>query len=131
MGLAGAGAADQHEVALLGEEASAGEVADQGLVDRRGVEDELVDVLGHRQPGDGDLVLDGTGLLLGELGSEQVAHDPLGFVLALHRGSDDLVSGRSHAVARDAHLRCDELEVAHCRHDRAALHHLLALLRLS
>ena len=69
VGLAGAGAADQDEVALLGEEAAAGEVAHQGLVDRRAVEDELVDLLGQRQPGDGDLVLDRAGLLLGELGA--------------------------------------------------------------
>ena len=61
MGLAGAGAADQHEVALLGEEAAAGEVADEGLVDRRAVEGEVVDLLAHRQPGDGDLVLDRAG----------------------------------------------------------------------
>ena len=38
MGLAGAGAADQDDVALLGEEAAAGEVAHQRLVDRRAVE---------------------------------------------------------------------------------------------
>ena len=34
MGLAGAGAADQHDIALLGDEAAAGEVVDEGLVDR-------------------------------------------------------------------------------------------------
>ena len=65
MGLAGAGAADQHDVALLGEEAAAGEVADQRLVDRRAVEVEVVDVLGQRQLGDGELVLDRARLLLG------------------------------------------------------------------
>src|SRR6185436_7763493 len=35
MRLAGAGAADQHDVALLGDEAAAGEIAHQALVDRR------------------------------------------------------------------------------------------------
>jgi hypothetical protein len=36
MRLAGARAADQHDVALLGEEATAGEAAHQGLAGRRG-----------------------------------------------------------------------------------------------
>jgi hypothetical protein len=55
MGFAGAGSADQHDVALVGEELAAGEIAHQGLVDRRVAEDEVVDVLGERQLGDGDL----------------------------------------------------------------------------
>jgi hypothetical protein len=122
VGLAGAGAADQHEVALLSQEAAAGELPHEGLVDRRAVEDELVDLLGHRQPGDGDLVLDRAGLLLGELGGQEVADHPLGLVLPFHRGGDDLVVGGPHA---------EELEVAHGGHDRASLHHPLALLRLS
>ena len=42
MGLAGAGPADQHGVALLGEESAASEVAYQGLVNRRAVELEVV-----------------------------------------------------------------------------------------
>ena len=121
MGLAGAGAADQDDVALMGEEVAAGEVAHQGLVDRRAVEGEVVDVLGQRQLGDGDLVLDRARLLLGDLGGEQVADDPLGLVLALDRGGDDLVVGSLHAV---------ELELAHGGQDLGTLHHT-ALLRLS
>ncbi len=58
MGLAGLGVADQHGIALMGEEVAGGEVAYQGLVDRGVVEHEVVDVLGERQLGDGDLVLD-------------------------------------------------------------------------
>ena len=69
MRLAGAGAADQHDVALLGEEVAAGEIADQRLVDRRAGEVEVVDVLGQRQLGDGELVLDRARLLLGDLGA--------------------------------------------------------------
>ena len=68
VGLARAGAADQHDVALLGNEAAAGEVPDQVLVDRRPIEDELVDVLGEWQLGHAHLVADGTSLLLGDLG---------------------------------------------------------------
>ena len=76
------------------------------VVDRGAVEDELVDVLGQRQPGDGHLVLDRARLLLGDLGREQVADDPLRLVLALHRGGDDLVVGGPHA---------EELQLAHRR----------------
>ena len=53
---------------MLGEEAAAGKVPDQGAV-----EDELLDVLGQRQLGDGDLELGRTGLLLGELGGQTLA----------------------------------------------------------
>ena len=41
MGLAGAGAADEHDVALALQEAAAGELLDQGLVDGRGGEVEV------------------------------------------------------------------------------------------
>src|SRR5215510_1360797 len=70
MGFAGAGASDQHHVALLDDEAAAGEVIDQRLVDRRAVELEVSNVLGQRQPSDGELVLDRPGLLLVDLGVE-------------------------------------------------------------
>src|SRR6185369_18077237 len=70
MGLAGAGTADQHGVALLGDEAAAGEVIDQRLVDGGALELEVVEVLGKLQLGDGELVLDRTGLLLVDLGFE-------------------------------------------------------------
>src|SRR5271156_6683821 len=52
------GAADQHGVALLRYEAAAGEIVDERLVDRRPLELEVVEVLGERQLGDGELVLD-------------------------------------------------------------------------
>ena len=48
MGLAGSGSADQHEIALVVEEVSGGEVADQRLVDLGGLEVELLDLLGQR-----------------------------------------------------------------------------------
>ena len=57
MRLAGAGPADQHDVALLSDEAAAGEIAHQALVDRRALELEAVDVLGQRQLRDGQLYL--------------------------------------------------------------------------
>jgi hypothetical protein len=97
-------AVDQHDVALLLEEVSAGEVADQRLVHRRLHEGELVDLLGERQLGDGHLVFDRACLLLADLGAQQVADDLLRLVLALHGGGDDLVIRRLHPV---------ELELAH------------------
>jgi hypothetical protein len=78
VGLAGAGTADQHGVALLGDEAAASEILDQRLVDRCALELEVLKVLGKRQLGDGELILDRTGLLLVDLGVEQVADNALG-----------------------------------------------------
>ncbi len=121
MGLAGPGATDKDDVALMGEEVAAGEVAHQRLVDRSVLEGEVVDVLGKRQLGDGDLVLDRSGLLLGDLGREEIADDALGLVLALDGGGDDLVVGGLHAV---------ELQLAHRLQDLGTLHHR-ALLRRS
>jgi hypothetical protein len=83
MGLAGVGAADQHGIALLGDEATASEIIDQGLVDGRALEPEVLKVLGKRQFGDGELVLDRASLLLVDLSVEQVADNALGFVTAV------------------------------------------------
>jgi hypothetical protein len=55
MGLAGAGSTDQHSITLLGDESTAGEIAHQCFVDRRTVELEVIEVLGERQLGDGEL----------------------------------------------------------------------------
>ena len=74
---AGAGAADQHGVALRGDEATAGEIVHERLIDRRALELEVVEVLGERQLGDGELVLDRARLLLADLGVEQIADDVL------------------------------------------------------
>jgi hypothetical protein len=49
MGLAGAGTANRNGVALLGDEATASEIIDQGLVDGRALELEVLKVLGKRQ----------------------------------------------------------------------------------
>jgi hypothetical protein len=75
MRLAGACSADQHGVALLGNETAGGEIVDECLVDRRAVELEVGDVFGKRQLCDGELILDRTSLLLVDLGIEQVADD--------------------------------------------------------
>src|SRR6516225_7266450 len=105
MGLAGTGTADQHDVALLGDEAAGGEIVDERLVDRRPVELEVGDVLGKRQLGDGELVLDRSGLLLVDLGVEQVSDDALGFVLSLDGSRHDLVEGSLHAIYLSSPMR--------------------------
>jgi hypothetical protein len=119
--LAGACAADQHDVALLLDEAAGGEVADQRLVDVGRVEVEVFEVLGERQLGDGHLVLDRARLLLVDLGPEQVAHHLLWLMLALHRRGEDAVVGAAHAV---------EFELAHGGEDVGPFHQT-ALLMLS
>jgi len=104
MGLAGASPTDQDGVALLGDEAAAGEVVHQRLIDRRTFELEVVEVLGERQLGDGELILDRARLLLVDLGVEQITDDALGFMLAFDGRGHDLIEGGFHAV---------ELELAH------------------
>src|SRR3982075_512994 len=121
MRFAGAGTADQDGVTMLGDKAAAGEIIDQRLVDGRALELEVLKVLGKRQLGDGELVLDRAGLLLVDLGVEQVADNALGFVLALDGSRHDLVEGGLHAV---------ELELAH-EVEQLSTFHQLVLLRLS
>src|SRR5689334_8876700 len=75
MGLAGAGSANQDDIAMLSDEAASGEIVDEGLIDWRPLELEVVEILCERQLGDGELVLDRTCLLLADLGVEQIADD--------------------------------------------------------
>ena len=72
-----------------------------------------VEVLGERQLGDGELVLDRAGLLLVDLGLEQVADDALGLVLALDGGGHDLVEGGFHAVELEGIHEVEELWAFH------------------
>jgi hypothetical protein len=51
MSLAASGSARQHDIALLSDEAAGGEIADQGLVDRRAFELEVGEFLGEREQG--------------------------------------------------------------------------------
>ena len=69
---AGAGSANEHGIALLGDEATASEVIDERLIDWRALKVEVIEVLGERQLGDGELVLDRARLLLADLGVEQI-----------------------------------------------------------
>ena len=56
MGLAGPSPADEDNIALVRQEVAAGEIMNEGLVDRGSVEGEVGDILGERQLGDGDLI---------------------------------------------------------------------------
>src|SRR4051794_17614391 len=96
MGLAGSGAADEDDVALMSDEAASRQIAHQSLVDRSTGKIEVGKVLCKRQLGNGQLVLDR--LLLGNLGLEQVADDLGRSVLALEASADDLVEGHAHAI---------------------------------
>ena len=113
MCLARAGPANQDEIALLRDEAASGEIAHQALVDRRAFELEAVDILGQRQFGDRQLVLDRACLLLRDLGLEQIAREALWFVLPLERRGEDLVVGVLHSK---------QFELAHQIEDFGSLH---------
>src|SRR4029079_780170 len=121
MSLAGSGPTDQNGVALLGDEPAAGEVPHERLVDGCALELEVVEVLGERQLGDGELVLDRARLLLVDLGVEQITDDALGFMLSFDCRGHDLVEGGLHAI---------ELEFAHEIEELGSFHQLV-LLRLS
>lgn len=110
MGLAGPGAADQHGIALMGEEVAGGEVAYQGLVDRGVVEHEVVDVAGERQLGNGDLVFNRAGLLLADLSVKALApvaciSDTVGRLAVVTAGEVVVLAAQLHA--------CDVLEAHH------------------
>jgi hypothetical protein len=98
VGLTGPGSAYKHAVALLGDEAAASEGAHKRLVDRRVLEHKIVDILGQRQLGDGELILDRARLLLGDLGLQEIADEALRLMLALQRDGERLVIGGLHAV---------------------------------
>ena len=121
MCFAGAGPANQNSIALLGKESAAGEITHQGFVNWRSVELEVVEILGERQLGYGELVFDRACLLLIDLGGEQIADDALRLVLAFDRGRHDLIEGGPHAV---------ELKLTH-EVEQFGSFHQLSLLRLS
>ena len=70
MRLARACSANQHDIAPVGEERPGGEIADGRFVDRGAGEREVGDLLGERH-----LVFDRAGMLVGDLGLQQIADD--------------------------------------------------------
>jgi len=106
MRLAGAGPANQDDVALLRDEAAAGEIAHQALVDRCTFEFEAIDILGQGQFGDGRLILDRARLLLEDLSLEQIAREALRFVLAFERRGPSIMP-----LIIDSARRCPGLPI--------------------
>ena len=76
------------------------------------VERQVGQLLGERQPGRAHLVVDGAGLLGGDLGLEQGADDLLDAVLALDPGRNDIVVGRLHAEQLQARHQLQDLQSA-------------------
>src|SRR5262245_38157218 len=113
MSPAGAGPADQHGIALLGDKAASGELTYERLVDRRALELKVI--------GDGELVLDRARLLLADLGGEQIVDDALRLMLSFDGGGHDLVVGGLHPI---------ELKLAHEVEEFGSFHQMV-LLRLS
>ena len=114
--------ADQHDVALLGEEGAAGEVIDERLVDRRALELEVGEVLRQRQLGDGELedsIERACFSLISALSRSPTTR--CGSCYLFHRSSHDLVEGSLDAV---------ELELAHEVEEFGSFHQIV-LLRLS
>jgi hypothetical protein len=83
---------------LRGDKSAAGQFAHQRLVDRRAGEFKIVNVLGQRQFRRGDLISDGSRLLLGDLGAQQIADDPRRLMLAFDAGCHHLIISGAHAV---------------------------------
>src|SRR5271169_6870598 len=113
MRLAGAGPADQYDVALLSDEVAAGEVADQALIDWCAFELETIDILGQWQLRDGQLVFDRARLLLGNLRLKQIAREALRLMLTFECRGEDLVIRVLHP---------EEPELAHQVEDFGSLH---------
>mgnify|MGYP003340230633 CR=1 FL=1 len=90
-----------------------GKVAHQPLIDRRVLESEVVDILGERQFGDGELVFDRARLLLRYLRLQEIADEALRLVFSFERRGERFVIGALHAV---------ELERAHVVEDFGSFH---------
>ena len=110
---AGSGAAHQDDVALIGDEDTGSKVVDQARIDRGASEVEVVQILDQRQFGDGELIADRAGLLLGNLGLQQIADNAGRLMLPLDARGHDLVIGAAHPV---------EFEAAHQVEDLGAFH---------
>ncbi|MDH6235070.1 hypothetical protein M2281_005692 [Mesorhizobium soli] len=81
MALSRSSAADEDDIALVGDEGAGSKLPDQGFID--GSVGKLEVVLGEWQFGDAQLVSDRPGLLLGDLGLQEIADDTRRLVLAL------------------------------------------------
>ena len=103
MRLSSSGPTDEDNVALLGDEATVGEIAHQALIDRCPFELEAIDVLGKWQFGDGQLVFDRTRLRFSRVSASAGPCRSLRFMPLDRRREDHLVM----------HFHAEEPELAH------------------
>lgn len=96
--LARSPAADENNVALIGNEGAGGQFPHQDFIDGRVGEVEVVDVFCQRQLGNTELVVNGPGLFLGDLRLQEVADDARWFVLPPDAIAHDLVVGAAYSV---------------------------------
>src|SRR5665213_3853228 len=104
MGFAGAGAADEDGVALGVEEGAGGEFAHQSLIDRGISEDELVEILEHRELGASDAIADRAGLPVRSFHPDQAGDERIYLIAPGDAFSGNLVEAGTHAI---------ELQFAH------------------
>ena len=102
VGLAGSGAADQHDIVGAIDELAAMQLADHGLVDLAGGEVEAGQILVGREPGGLDLVGDRPDLALGDLGLEQLGEDRHRRIEGRRALFDEVADGLGHAIHLEA-----------------------------
>jgi len=103
--LAGARAADQHDVARAGEVFAGVELADLHLVDRRLLEGEAIQVARHREARQAQLVLVGARPTLGDLSLQELPEPARRGELLLAQRPQALLQRAGHAPqAQDFHL---------------------------
>jgi len=113
MRFARAGSADEDSVALGIQEDAGREFPHLALIDRRVGEDELVQVLEHRELGGGDPIADRSCLPVGALCPDQAGDERVEFIAPGQALAGDLVEAGAHAV---------ELEFTHGVEDLMAFH---------
>ena len=108
MGLAGAGAADQHDVVGVVDELAAMQLAHQRLVDLAAGEVEAGEVAVGREAGSLELVGDRPDLAFGRLGLEQLRQDRNGGFEGRRALFGQLADGLGHAVHLQAPQHDDD-----------------------
>ena len=115
MRLSGSGPAHEDAVPVALDEVAPGEPPHRRLVDRAGREVELRQLLGVGQPGDRKLALDRPGRLVGHLGLQKRAENPVGPALLPAPGLESLVIRGLHAPQAEGRHQGQDLAALHPR----------------
>jgi hypothetical protein len=110
---AGAGSTDEDAVALGVQEGTGREFTHLALIDRRVGEDELVQVLEHRELGGADTIADRSCLPVGPLRPDQAGDEWVDFIAPGQALAGDLVEAGAHAI---------EFQLPHGVEDLMAFH---------